>query len=298
VDIVATCSYCTQSVALSQINYISPIPAPGGNTLCESTGNVLGGDLTLIPVPGGKTWVLFDETDDTEWFIPDWLLNYNFTTGIASMGSKCLEITLNRTGWGIFRINPQKSFQASDYTHISFMIRAVSGRGIVRVGFGANNSTTDLDNRFFGGSIDNPDFKTGYPIDDTAWQRITVPLSSLGLGNTGMLQNELYGFRFWPALWDNFPTRFYLDEITLGNYQTTRNAQAMDTNNINYQYVYTPSPNTTDPAPSTSNLGDNTANSNGSAWAVPVTVILCLVVATLIAFVVYLKFFASPPYQS
>jgi hypothetical protein len=285
-------------VALSQITYVSPIPAPGIK-LCESTGNVLGGDLTLIPVPGGKTWVLFDETVDPEWKIPDWPLNYNFTTGIASMGSKCLELTLNRTGWGLFKINPQKTFQASEYTHISFMIRAVSGRGMVSVAFGASNKTGDLDNRFFGGSIDNPDFKTGYPIDDTAWQRITIPLSSLGLGNTGMLQDELYGFRFWPAMWDNFPTRIYLDEITLGNYQTTRKAQSMDTNNINYEYVYTPSsPSTPNPVPSTFNLGDNTANSNGSAWAVPVTVILCIIVALLIAIVLYLKFFASPPDQN
>jgi len=255
--------------------------------------------------------VLFDETLDSNWIIPPQITNWTITTDTATSGTHSLLLSLNQTAFFMGRNNPQQSYLASDYTHITFKIRAVSGRGMVNVGFGAGNMTDILDNRFFGGSINNPQYKTGYPIDDTAWQLIAVPLSAIGLGNTGILQNELWTFYFFPAYWDYVPTQIYLDELTLSNYVTSFTTQTMATNNINYQYVYSPaaspgspgspsSPSSPSSSPSPSSpagTNNNNLNNNPSsqnAWGTPVTIVLCIVIAVLIGAIVYLKFFAKP----
>jgi hypothetical protein len=265
--------------------------------LCEATGNILGGVLSLIPVTNGKTWMIFDETVDTEWFIPT--ANYIFSTAMSKSGSKSLEITLNQTIFALGRVNPQKIFPASDYTHFSFWIRAVSGRGRVNIGVTSGNQTWGpLDDRYFGGSIDNPLYAQN-PVDDTTWQHIAIPLSALGLGNSGYLTDNIFSFFFYPKYFDFVPTSIYLDEISLENYQVSYTALPMETNNIDFQYVYAP---TSPPSPSTpstpsspgsnNELGSGGKNDN-SGWAVPVTVILCIIVAGLIGLVVYLKFFQS-----
>jgi len=294
-DIRANCGiYCVQPVDPKQVN-VPAIPTPPGINLCEATGNILGGALSLIPVTGGQSWMIFDETVDTEWrIITD---NYKISTDMSKSGSKSLEITLNQTAWVIGRVNPQKIFPASEYTHFSFWIRAVSGRGRVNIGVSSGNQTWGLlDDRYFGGSIDNPLYAL-YPVDDTLWQQITIPLSALGLGNGGYLTDNVFSFFFYPKYWDYVPTSIYMDQISLENYEVSYTALPMETNNINYQYVYTPtspsSPSTPSSPGSNNELAESSGKNDNSGWAVPVTVILCIIVAGLIGLVVYFKFFQS-----
>jgi len=281
----ATCpGSCTQQVDPTKIN-IPAIQTPPGLNLCESSGNVLGGDVNLSP--SGKTWVLFDEQVDSEWTIAPWSNNWQISSIDASSGSNCIEVNLNRSGFYMYVTNAQKDFVASDYTHLTFKIKALPGRGSVSVGVGAGNNTGDYDDRIFGGSINNPNFKTGFPVDDTQWQFIAVPLSYMGLGAGGNLNNELATLRWWPATWDYIATQVLIDEIALANYDVGYTPQSMPTSNINYDYAYTPSsPQESD----NSAVGSNNPSNNG-AWAVPVVVILVLVIVGLVAALVYfLKF--------
>jgi hypothetical protein len=282
---IANCfGSCTQQVDPAQID-IPAIKTPPGINLCEASGNVVGGDVNLSP--SGKTWVLFDEEIDVEWTIAPWTKNWIISNEDATSGSNCLQINLNRTGFYIFITNAQKVFPANEYTHLTFKIRALPGRGRVSIGVGAGNSTGDYDTRFFGGSINNPNFKTGFPVDETQWQFIAIPLSFLGLGDGENLNNRLGTFRWWPGSWDYIPTQVLIDEITLANYAVGYNPQSMPTANINYDYKYTPSSQINEIG------GGSTDTTNNGAWAVPVVVILVLIVVGLIAAVVYLKFFSN-----
>jgi len=291
VQINATCpgGSCVQTVSLSSVT-VPVIPTPAGINLCESTGNVLGGDLTVNPT--GKAWLLFDEVVDPLWQIPPWITDWKFSTADASSGVTCIEVYLNQSAFYIARVNPQLSYPASDYTHITFKVKAMIGRGAVNVGMGAGNSTGQLDGRYFGGLINSPEYKTGAQVDEFSWHTITIPLSDLGLGNTGILQNELWFFYFWPGNWDYVPTNIYMDEISLVNYATSYNPQNLPTSNINSGYVYNPSSSGAGVGGTPSDASTGSVG-NPYAWAGPVTAVLVLIIVGLIAAIIYIKFVGS-----
>jgi len=284
VTIAATCpsSVCTQQVDQTSI-LVPAIATPTGIKLCEASGNILGGDLSLTA--SGNSWVIFDETVDVEWKIAPWTDNWVISSEAASSGSVSLKISLLQNGFALFRVNTQKTYAATDYTHLTFKIRAIPGRGTIHIGIGANNETDALNENFFGGLINNPNFKVGYPVDDTAWQLITVPLSFLGLGSGGELTNNIVALRFWPGYWDYLNTTFYLDEIVLRNYVTSFTPQAMPTDNINYGYSYShQGPVSPNQPNNPNNNNSNGALANPSLWALQV-VILAMIISVLIGVV-------------
>jgi len=311
---VCTSAYTPNAASFTSLYLPASVPA----AVCESTGNLLGGEVVFTQVPNSPEYYFFqDALASNRWTLntdDGILIDAAVASPSSPLASVRYPVTPARRALVISRQWQDRDnvFDVSPYTHLAFKVRKEQsslGGAIPSMRLEVSARNKDWGDLPGGQSVGSqtPFVNPTFPIDDRdQWHQVYVPLKKLGVTDYKNLHVLVISNTDWD--WQ-FGFNFWLDDIKLASYTSQIVAdpsEALITTNVNFAYDYNTSP-VPSPIPTSCPkicpvagapqyaYSGSSVDLNGSpapalpSWVVPVVVFLGLCVFALLVVVIVLK---------